>query len=127
MKFPIFSKSEQKAILSVAAEIAFNDGWKDNDKRLLSAISHRFSFSNQEVVSAMAMEPKQAILTVKSMDAHKKNLASCLFQSAAMSDGNMSLGKPQWERYFEYAEECSLPMNIPFAEALNVSHQYLGC
>ncbi len=127
MIFPSYSKSEQKAILHLTAQIAFNDGWKENEQRLLNAIGLRFGFSKVETGEAITMNSQQAITTIKSMDSNKKNLASCLFQSAAMADGDTRMGKPQWERYFDFSEQCNIPMNISFADALNLTHQYLGC
>lgn len=127
MIFPSYSKLEQNAILHLAAAIAFNDGWKDNERRLLNAIGYHFNFSNYEIGEAIMMDKQQAIISVKGMDDNKKRMASCLFQSAAMADGDMRMGKPQWDNYFDVAEQCNIPMNIPFSEALEITHQYLGC
>ena len=127
MTFPSFSKLEQKAILHITAQIAFNDGWKENEQRLLNAIGHRFNFSKTEIGEAIMMNSQQAIITIKSMDVNKKKLASSLFQSAAMADGDTRMGKPQWERYFDFTEQCNTPMNISFSDAINLTHQYLGC
>lgn len=122
-----YSKSEQKAILYIAAQIAFKNGWQENEQRLLNAIGHRFNFSEAEIRGAIMMDSHQAIIAVRAMDNNKKKLASCLFQSAAMADGDTRMGKPQWERYFDFAEQCNFPMNISFSDALNLTHQYLGC
>ena len=127
MIYPSYTKLEQKAILHLTAEIAFNDGWKENEQRLLNAIGHRFNFSRAEIGEAIMMKSQQAIITVKSMDSNKKRIASCLFQAAAMADGDSRMGKPQWERYFNFAEQCNTPMNISFSDAINLTHQYLGC
>lgn len=127
MIYPSFSKSEQKSILYIAAHIAFNDGWKENEQRLLNAIGCRFNFSTIETGEAITMDRQQAVVAVKAMDSNQKKLASCLFQSAAMADGDMRIGKPQWERYFDFAEQCNIPMDISFSDALDMTHQYLGC
>lgn len=127
MIYPSYTKSEQKAILHLTAQIAFNDGWKENEQRLLNAIGHRFNFSRIEIGDAIMMDSQQAIIAVKSMDDPKKKLASCLFISAAMADGDSRMGKPQWERYFDFAEQCNTPMNISFSDAINLTHQYFGC
>ena len=127
MTFPSYSKQEQKAILHLTAKIAFNDGWKENEQRLLNAIGHRFNFSRTDISEAIMMNSQQAIIAVKSMDSNKKKLASCLFQSAAMADGDTRMGKPQWDRYFDIVEQCNTPMNISFSDAINLTHQYLGC
>ena len=127
MTYPLYTKIEQKAILHIAAQIAFNDGWKENEQKLLNAIGHRFNFSRIEIGDAIMMDSEQAIVAVKSMDSNKKKLASCLFQSAAMADGDLRMGKPQWERYFDYTEQCNTPMNISFTDALDLTLEYLDC
>lgn len=127
MLYPSYTKLEQKAILHLSAAVAFNNGWTQNDKNLLNAIGGRFGFSNQDVSESIVMEREIALVTIKNIDSSKKRLISCLFMSAAMADGNMRMGKPQWEQYFDYANECGLPMDIPFNEALDITHQYLGC
>ncbi len=127
MIYPSYSKTEQKAILHLAAAVAFNNGWTDNDQRLLNAIGHKFGFSLQDMGESTMMDRQLAINVVKNIESSKKKLISCLFQSAAMADGDMHLGKPQWDHYFDYANQCGIPMDIPFSDALNITHQYLGC
>ena len=127
MMYPSFSKSEQKAILHLSAAVAFNNGWTANDKNLLNGIGRRFGFSNQEVGESTLMDRDNALSIITSMDSSKKNLVSCLFMSAAMADGDMHMGKPQWDHYFEYANQCGLPMDIKFNIALDTTHDYLGC
>ncbi|MBR5892733.1 MAG: hypothetical protein IKZ37_03730 [Bacteroidaceae bacterium] len=127
MIFPSFLKSEQNAILHLTAQIAYNEGWKENEQRLLNAIAHRFNFSRFEIGEAIMMDSQQAAIVVKAMDSEKKKLASCLFQSAAMADGDTRMGKPQWDRYFDFAQQCNIPMNITFSDALKLTHLYLEC
>ena len=127
MIFPSYLKTEQTAILHLAAVITFNNGWKANEKRLLNAIGHRFNFSEQEVNDAVKMNSQRALDTISSMDNNKKKLASCIFQSAAMADGDTRMGKPQWDRYFDIAMESGIPMDIQFSDALDLTHEYLGC
>ena len=127
MIFTSYSKSEQTAILRLAAVITFNNGWKENEKRLLNAIGRRFNLSIQETNEALKMDNKRALVIIKSMDNNQKKLASCIFQSAAMADGDTRMGKPQWDRYFEIAMESGIPMDIPFSDALDITHKYLGC
>ncbi len=127
MIFPSYSKSEQTAILYLVAVITFNNGWKENEKRLLNAIGHRFNFSNQEVNEALKMNSQRALATINSMDNNKKKLASCIFQSAAMADGDTRMEKPQWDRYFDIAIKGDIPMDIQFSDALDLTHEYLGC
>lgn len=122
-----YTKSEQNAIIHIAAVITFNNGWKANEKRLLNAIGNRFNFSLQETNEALKMNNQLALATINSMDNNKKKLASCIFQSAAMADGDDRMGKPQWDRYFDIAMKCDIPMDIPFSEALDLTHEYLGC
>lgn len=127
MIFPSYLKTEQTAILHLAAVITFNNGWKANEKRFLNAIGNRFNFSLQETNEALKMNNQLALTTINSMDNNKKKLASCIFQSAAMADGDDRMGKPQWDRYFDIAMKCDIPMDIPFSEALDLTHEYLGC
>lgn len=127
MLYPSFTKSEQKAILHLSAAVAFNNGWTQNDKNLLNAIGHRFGFSNQDMVESILIDRDVALATIEKTDSSKKKLISCLFISAAMADGDMHIGKPQWDNYFDYANQCGLPMDIPFNDALDTIHQYLGC
>lgn len=127
MLYPSYTKSEQKAILHLAAAVAFNNGWTANDKNLLNGIGHRFGFSNHDMGESTLMDRDYAISIVKNMDSNKKKIASCLLMSAAMADGDMRMGKPQWDHYFDYANQCGLPMDIPFNKAIDTTHQYLGC
>lgn len=127
MIFPSYLKTEQTAILHLAAVITFNNGWKANEKRFINAIGNRFNFSLQETNEALKMNNQLALATINSMDNNKKKLASCIFQSAAMADGDDRMEKPQWDRYFDIAMKCDIPMDIPFSEALNLTHEYLGC
>lgn len=127
MLYPSYTKTEQKAILHLSAAVAFNNGWTQNGKKLLNAIGRRFGFSNQEVGESTLMDRDVALVTIEHIDNSKKKLVSCLFMSAAMADGNMQMGKPQWDHYFDYANKCGLPMDIPINEALDTTHQYLGC
>lgn len=127
MIFPSYSKNEQTAILHLAAVITFNNGWKANEKRFLNAIGNRFNFSLQETNVALKMNSQQALNIINSMDYGQKNLVSCIFQSAAMADGDDRMGKPQWDRYFDIAMKCDIPMDIPFSDALDLTHEYLGC
>ncbi len=127
MLYPAYTKCEQKAILHLSAAVAFNNGWTQNDKNLLNAIGHRFGFSNQDVGESTLMDRNVAIETIKKLDNIKKKLVSCIFMSAAMADGDMHMGKSQWDHYYDYANQCGLPMDIPFTEALDTTHQYLDC
>lgn len=127
MIFPSYLKTEQTAILHLAAVITFNNGWKANEKRFINAIGNRFNFSLQETNEALKMNNQLALATINSMDNNKKKLASCIFQSAAMADGDDRMEKPQWDRYFDIAMKCDIPMDIPFSEALDLTHEYLGC
>ena len=127
MVFPSYSKLEQKAILHLTAAVAYTDGWNENEKALLNAIGRRFNFSIQDTSAAIVMERQQAISIVKNLDFSKKKMVSCLFQSAAMADGDMRMGKPQWDIYYDFVEQCDIPMDISFSEALDLTHLYLGC
>lgn len=126
MIYPSYTKSEQKAILHLAAAVAYNNGWTANDKNLLNAIGHRFGLSMQDMSDSTLMDLGIALGTVKNMDSSKKKLVSCLLMFAAMADGNMHMEKPQWNSYFDYANQCVLPMDIAFHVAIDTTHQYLG-
>lgn len=123
----IFTKDEQKAILHIASAVAFNGGWHENAKRLLNAIGDQFLFSQKEMVESVEMDRQKALLCIKAMISEKKELATCLFMSAAMADGDMSMGKPQWDTFFDISMQCDLPNNLPFSKALDITHNYLGC
>lgn len=127
MIYPNFTKDEQKAILHIASAVAFNRDWHENAKRLLNAIGNRFNFTLQEMGDSVALDRQKALFCVKAMEPEKKKLATILFMSAAMADGDMSLGKPQWETFHDISMSCDLPMDVPYMDALNITHQYLGC
>ena len=73
------------------------------------------------------MNSQQALNIIGSMDYSQKKLVSCIFQSAAMADGDERMEKPQWDRYFDIAMKCDIPMDIQFSDALDFTHEYLGC
>ena len=125
--YPNFTKDEQKAILHIASAVAFNGDWHVNAKRLLNAIGHRFNFSLQETGDSITLDRQKALSIIKGLDSEKKKLATILFMSAAMADGDMSLGKPQWETFHEILTSCNLPIDVPFRDALDITHNYLGC
>lgn len=127
MIYPVFSKDEQKAILHLASAVAFDGDWHENAKRLLNAIGYRFGFSLQDMGDSITYSRQKALSCIKAMSMEKKRLATILFMSAAMADGNMRLAKTQWDTFGDFASQCDLPTNVPFNEALDITHQYLGC
>lgn len=127
MIYPIFTKDEQKAILHIASAVAFNGDWHENAKRLLNAIGYRFNFTLKEMGDSVTLDRQKALLCIKGLNSEKKRLATILFMSAAMADGDMSLGKTQWETFYEISTSCNLPTDVPFRDALDITHKYLGC
>lgn len=124
--FNPFTRSEENAIMRYVFAIIDADVHIDqSEEAFLTLLGMKFGFSQRDLMNAVTTNEQDAARTLSSMSTEKKRLATSLFTAAALADGNTRLGKAEMEKCLNILKKCSLPMDVPFTEAVRIAHSFV--
>ena len=85
--YPIFSKDEARAILSLVIDMVVVDSDVDIQEQLyVSIVAHRFGLGELDIRIAQTLSPQFVANAVGSMSYEKRKIASCLVFIASIAD-----------------------------------------
>lgn len=89
--YPIFSKDEARAILSLVIDMVVVDSDVDVQEQLYVTIAaHRFGLDELDIRKAQTLSPHFVANTVGSMSYEKRKIASCLVFLASIADAKIA-------------------------------------
>lgn len=123
-----FSRTEENAVMvAVFCILDANIKWVPNEKNYYFALATKFGWTQQDLINSSSMSQSTAKSVISSMTSDKRRLVSCLLQAAMFADGQMTFRKPSVEVFSSYVHEANVPGDVPFSEAINIAHQFVGC